>query len=81
MAKDTKTVVKIDSNNNSGTVSESPEDIVNMIDNLMSNGTSRLKINISDTVESGQMNKEYHHGRCDINSPFACGSVFDLLDE
>lgn len=58
-----------------------PENVVEMIDSMMSSGAGRLKINVSEEVESGSFQKKYHHGRCDINSPFACGTVFDLLEE
>ena len=55
-------------------------DIVNQIDQMMSGGVSRLKVKMSEDIPEGEMKKEYHHGRCDINSPWACGAAFDVLE-
>ena len=30
--------------------------------------------------KEGETKKEYHHGRCDVGSPFARGELFDLED-
>lgn len=60
--------------------SGSPDEISNMLDNMMNNGASRVKVIMSEDLDAGLTSKTYHHGRCDINSPFACGSVFDLLE-
>lgn len=57
------------------------DDMVAMIDNMMESGVGRLKVKSSDTVEPGSFRKEYHHGRCDINSPFAKGTAFDVLED
>ena len=27
------------------------------------------------------MARRYHHGRCDVGSPWACGTAFDVLEE
>lgn len=59
---------------------DSAEDISNMIDNMMNSGVSRVKITMSENLDEGSVSKKYHHGRCDIGSPFACGTVFDLLE-
>ena len=56
------------------------EDMVKIIDNMMESGTSRLKIRSSEELTDGEIIKEYHHGRCDINSPWACGQAFDVLE-
>ena len=55
-------------------------DIVNQIDQMMNGGVSRLKVKMSEDIPEGEMKKEYHHGRCDINSPWACGAAFDVLE-
>ena len=54
--------------------------IIAMLDGYAQTGGSRLKI---DVVE-GQgevISRQYHHGRCDVGSPWACGTPFDVLEE
>ena len=54
--------------------------IVAMLDGYAQAGGSRLKI---DVVEGqGEMiSRQYHLGRCDVGSPWACGTPFDVLEE
>ena len=54
--------------------------IIEMLDGYAQAGGSRLKI---DVVEGqGEMiSCQYHHGRCDVGSPWACGTPFDVLEE
>lgn len=58
----------------------SVEELVEMLDGFASSETGRLKVKISDEEIEGGFKKEYHHGRCDINSPWACGASFDVLE-
>ena len=58
-----------------------PEKMADLIDSMMNQGISRLKISESDDVQAGKAVKEYHHGRCDVNSPWACGQAFDVLED
>lgn len=58
-----------------------PDAIIGMLDDYVISGGSRMKIQISDELSAGQMQRQYHHGRCDINSPWACGQSFDLLED
>lgn len=53
--------------------------IVSLLDNYSQSGGSRLKL---DVVEGdGEIiNRKYHHGRCDIGSPWALGQAFDVLE-
>ena len=55
-------------------------DIINMLDNMMDSGVSRLKIDMSEKVSEGNYEKKYHHGRCDVGSPFATGKLFNFED-
>lgn len=57
------------------------EDMVKLLDGFADSGDSRLKINMSDALEAGQTKRAYHHGRCDIGSPWACGNAFDAQTE
>lgn len=55
-------------------------DVINMLDNMMDSGVSRLKIDMSEEVSEGQYEKKYHHGRCDVGSPFATGKLYNFED-
>lgn len=51
------------------------EDIINMIDGKMENGIGRLLVSFSRSQEEGTKREIYHHGRCDVLSPWANGTV------
>lgn len=51
------------------------EDIINMLDTKTAGGVSRIKVNMSEEQKEGIVSTEYHHGRCDVGSPWAKGSV------
>lgn len=53
------------------------EDVIGMLDNLAQGGVSRIKVETSESVADGEVKKAYHHGRCDVGSPFATGKLFD----
>lgn len=56
------------------------DEIIALLDGYTRAGGSRLKI---DVVE-GQgevLSRQYHHGRCDVGSPWACGTAFDVLED
>lgn len=53
------------------------EDVIRMLDNLTKDGVSRIKVETSEEVLEGERKKAYHHGRCDVGSPFATGKLFD----
>lgn len=57
------------------------EDMVRLLDGFADSGDSRLKINISEELEAGRVQRVYHHGRCDVGSPWACGNAFDAQTE
>ena len=42
-------------------------------------GDSRIKV---DVVEGRgeRVTRQYHQGRCDVGSPWACGTAFDVLE-
>lgn len=55
------------------------EALIALLDGCTQAGESRIKI---DVVE-GQgevVDRKYHHGCCDIGSPWACGTAFDVLE-
>ena len=51
------------------------DDVINMIDGKMNSGVSRLKVGFSEELEEGEKKEAYHHGRCDVGSPWAKGTV------
>ncbi len=56
------------------------DEIIKMLDGMAQDGISRMKVETSEDVEKGDIKKAYHHGRCDVGSPFAKGELFDLED-
>lgn len=57
------------------------DDIVAILDGFAKSETGRLKVKMSEEMEAGEAKREYHIGRCDINSPWACGAYFDVLED
>lgn len=57
------------------------EQIIAMLDGFAASGESRLKIDTSDEIAQGKSRRQYHHGRCDIGSPWARGCAFDVLED
>ena len=49
--------------------------LINMIDGKMESGVSRLTIGFSEDLNTGVKREAYHHGRCDVGSPWAKGTV------
>lgn len=55
--------------------------IVEMLDNFAQSGEGRMKLRMADDMEEATTKKEYHHGRCDVGSPWACNNSLDALDK
>ena len=51
------------------------DDMIALIDGKMDSGVSRLKVKVSDELKAGTVKEQYHHGRCDVGSPWAKGTV------
>lgn len=49
--------------------------IIDLLDGKCENGVSRIKVNVSETQEAETVKEVHHHGRCDVGSPWATGSV------
>lgn len=58
----------------------SVEDIIKLLDNYTESGVSRLKLNVVEG-DGEVVSRQYHHGRCDIGSPWAKGQAFDVLED
>lgn len=59
----------------------SEEELIKMLDDFAESEVGRLKVKVTDELKSGEVLKAYHHGRCDIGSPFDCGTAFDVLPD
>ena len=62
------------------------DDVIKMIDGKMESGVSRLKVSFDDEQEKDTVKEQYQHGRCDVGSPWAKGTVnncdaIDLSEE
>lgn len=57
------------------------DNVIHMLDSMTAAGVSRIKVEVSDVVEEGRAEKAYHHGRCDVGSPFATGRLYDLEED
>lgn len=54
------------------------DEVIKMLDSMADAGISRMKVETSEAVKKGETRKTYHHGRCDVGSPFATGKLYDL---
>lgn len=64
------------------TGSQSEQDIaalIALLDGRTEAGDSRIKVDVVEG-EGEVIARQYHHGRCDIGSPWACGTAFDVLE-
>lgn len=53
--------------------------VIALLDEYTAAGESRIKINVVEG-EGEVIAHQYHHGRCDVGSPWACGTAFDVLE-
>ncbi|MCR4739997.1 MAG: hypothetical protein K5886_07025 [Lachnospiraceae bacterium] len=51
------------------------EEVINMLDRKTGEGVSRIGVHRVETEREDFVKEVHHHGRCDIGSPFADGSV------
>ncbi len=56
------------------------DDVSRMLDTTAKGSVSRIKVETSEEAAEGDIKKAYHHGRCDVGSPFATGKLFDAED-
>lgn len=57
------------------------DNLLKILDGFCEAQESRMKLEISEDIASGDVQHRYHHGRCDIGSPWACGTAFDVLED
>lgn len=51
------------------------DNIIELLDSKSESGISRISLNISETQEESSIQEVYHHGRCDVGSPWATGKI------
>lgn len=51
------------------------ENLIKMLDEKTEAGVSRINVQTSDNVEEGKAAEIHHHGRCDVGSCWAKGTV------
>ena len=56
------------------------ENVLKILENFSETETSRLKIQAQEEEAPGKVERKYHHGRCDVGSPWAKGECFDVLE-
>ena len=57
------------------------DDIIKMLDSMTQAEVSRIKVETSTQEEQGEVKRTYHHGRCDVGSPFASGKLYNFEGE
>lgn len=56
---------------------EDIENVLKLLDGFGDSDVGRMKIKIDEDTMPGGYTFDYHHGRCDIGSPYARGECFD----
>ncbi len=51
------------------------QNIIDILDGKVEDGASRIKISMSEDDNETAVKEVYHHGRCDVGSPWAKGTV------
>lgn len=64
---------------NKGVDEKDIENVLKILENFSKTETSRMKIEVSGEEEPEKVEKAYHHGRCDVGSPWAAprGTLWD----
>ena len=53
------------------------ENVISILDGFGASDISRLKLKVDHDLQAESFTFAYHHGRCDIGSPYAKGDCFD----
>lgn len=57
------------------------ENLLEILDGFCDAGDRRMKLNVSEELAGGDTKRDYHLGCCDIGSPWAKGTPFDVLED
>jgi hypothetical protein len=51
------------------------DNIISILDEKVMSGAGRIKITVDEDMAQGRVTERYHHGRCDVESPFSTGCI------
>ena len=51
------------------------QNIIDLLDGKCEAGVSRIKVSASEEIAPETVKEQYHHGHCDVGSPWATGTV------
>ncbi len=51
------------------------DNIIKILDEKAEAGVGRIKVMVSEEQTAGSVEEVHHHGRCDVGSPWATGTV------
>ena len=54
------------------------EAVLQILDHFAADEKGRRKLDVSSGQPGGSVSEVYHHGRCDIGSPWATGECYDV---
>lgn len=57
------------------------DNLLEILDGFCDAGERRMKLQVSEELDAGDTSREYHLGCCDIGSPWAKGTAFDVLED
>lgn len=56
------------------------DEVIRMLDGKTRDGVSRIGVHRVETEREDYVREVHHHGRCDVGSPFADGTVKNFCD-
>lgn len=54
------------------------EAVLQILDHFAAGEKGRMKLEVSSGQPDGSVSEVYHHGRCDVGSPWATGKCYDV---
>ena len=51
------------------------ENLIKLLDSKTESGVSRINVKSTENIEEGTIKEIHHHGRCDVGSAWAKGTV------
>lgn len=57
------------------------DNIVELLDQFAASGEGRMKLKVAEEGTPEKVEKKYHHGRCDVGSPWANGMAWDVIED
>ena len=54
---------------------------VELLDRFATSDEGRMKLKVTEGNATEKIEKKYHHGRCDVGSPWANGMAWDVIED